>query len=190
MLKKLVPFLVAFVLPLLLIYAWWGGFASVQIGEERAGPYHYAYLEHTGDYAKLPDVTRQAHKELVGQKLAVGLPINVLYSNPDVVKREQRQARAGFLIAAGSTVAAPLKQDTIPARSVLVARIRAGQLLAPSRAYSALDGHMQAQGLGIAMPTVEIYEPAPSQFSMGEFRVEMELGGVVPLPGGSTGAGQ
>jgi hypothetical protein len=173
MLKKLVPFLVAFVLPLLLVYAWWGGFSHVSIGEEVRGPYRYAYLEHSGDYAKLPDTAMQAHKELQRQKIAVGQPISVLYSNPDLVQREQRQARAGFLIEPGVAVAEPLKTDTLPARRVLVAKVRAGQLIAPSRAYSALDRHLQAQGRGIAMPTVEIYEVAESRLSMGEFRVEM-----------------
>ena len=175
MFKKLLPFLLAFVLPIVLIYAWWGGFSSVTIVEDVRGPYVYAYLENTGDYAKLPDVMVEAKKELIRQKIAYGLPISVLYSNPELVRKEERLARTGFLVTAVSPVKPPLKLDTIPARRVLVAAVHAGQLLAPSRAYTSLDGYRQAHGGGIVMPTVELYKPAESALRMGEFSVEMEL---------------
>lgn len=173
LLKRLAPFLLAFVLPLVLIYAWWGGFNPVDIREEMRGPYTYAYLEHTGDYAKLPDRQMDVRNALGDRKIVPGLGITVLYSNPDVVPKDARRARAGYLVPAGTQVAEPLKIDTIPARTVLRARVQAGVLLAPSRAYLALDKHLQAQGRGIAMPTVEIYEPAASGYAMGILTVEM-----------------
>jgi hypothetical protein len=172
-LKRLAPFLVAFVLPLILIYAWWGGLNPVDIGPAMRGPYTYAYLDQIGDYAKLPDKQGEARKALLGQKLTPGLSINVLYSNPDVVPKGERRARAGYLVPEGAAVAPPLKLDTIPARQVVVARVKAGVLLAPSRAYAALDDYLQKQGKGIVMPTVEIYEPAQSGFGMGILTVEM-----------------
>ncbi|TNF55476.1 MAG: hypothetical protein EP309_03905 [Gammaproteobacteria bacterium] len=174
MLRRLVPFLVAFVLPLLVIYAWWGGFSPIELQTELRGPYEYAYVEHTGDYSKLPDRQAEAGKELVIQGIKPGLPITVLYSNPDVVNVNERKARVGFLIPPGSQVQPPLQQDRIEARSVLVARVQAAALLAPSRIYHALDQHQQAQGRGIRMPTVEIYEPSGSVLKMGVLTVEME----------------
>jgi hypothetical protein len=172
-LKRLAPFLIAFVLPLLLIYAWWGGFNPVTIETGLRGPYTYAYLEHEGDYAKLPDEQIKARHALEAQKLPIGLSINVLYSNPDIVKKDERKARTGYLVPAGSQVAAPLKVDVIEARPVLVARVQSSVILAPSRAYLALDKHLQNQGLGIVMPTVEIYQSPESGFSMGVLSVEM-----------------
>lgn len=173
--KKYLPFLLAFVLPLVAVFAWWGGFNSVAISTGVAGPYTYAYLEHTGDYTKLPKLTEQAREALNAQGIAHGLPITILYSNPDLVAKTELQSRAGFLVAPGTTVAAPLKLDTIPARPVLMAKVRAGMLLAPSKAYQALDEYLQAQGQGIRMPTVEIYAASDSVMRMGELTVEMPL---------------
>jgi len=172
-LKKFLPFLLAFVLPLVLIYGWWGGFNPVEIETATRGPYTYAYLEHTGDYAELPPLLPRARAALVRAGIEPGLPINVLFSNPDLVEVSQRRAHVGLLVAPGTVVEEPLRVAEIPARRVLLARVRAGKLLAPSRAYLALDRHLQAAGRGITMPTVEIYQPADSVVRMGEMTVEV-----------------
>lgn len=173
--KKFLPFLLAFVLPLLAIYAWWGGFNPVTIETGVRGPYTYAYLEHSGDYSKLPERVVEARQALLAAKVAPGQPITVLYSNPDLVDVGERRARTGFLVAPGTRLPPPLLVDTLPARPVLLARVRAGSLLAPGRAYAALDQYLQARGQGIRMPTVEIYEPADSVLRMGQLTVEMEV---------------
>lgn len=172
--KKLLPFLLAFVLPLLLIYAWWGGFNPVEIEETTAGPYTYAYLEQRGDYAKLPELAAKARQALAAAGIEAGSPITVLYSNPDLVDARDRIGRAGFLVAADSRVEEPLRIDHIPARRVLAVKVRAGSLLAPSRAYLALDRYLQARGRGIRMPTVERYAPSDSPLRMGVLTVEMD----------------
>ncbi|OYY95909.1 MAG: hypothetical protein B7Y41_01090 [Hydrogenophilales bacterium 28-61-23] len=174
-LKKFLPFLLAFVLPLLAVYAWWGGFNPVVIEESAAGPYSYAYVESKGDYSKLPDKAVEARAALRAAGIEAGNPITVLYSNPDLVDVGERHARTGFLIPRGSKVSFPLEVDTIPQRRVLVVRVRAGGMLAPGRAYAALDKYLQARGKGIQMPTVEIYQAADSSLSMGQLSVEMEL---------------
>ena len=174
-LPGLIPFLLAFVLPLLLVYTWWGGFNPVLIEETAAGPYSYAYLESSGDYSKLPDKAVEAREVLVAAGIDVGKPITVLYSNPDLVDVGKRLARTGYLVQPGSKVPLPLAVDSIPSRSVLVARVRAGSMLAPGRAYAALDKYLQARGEGIRMPTVEIYEIADSVMSMGQLTVEVPL---------------
>lgn len=172
-LKKFLPFLLAFVLPLVLIYAWWGGFNPVTIQETGAGPYTYAYLEQKGDYSKLPSLAVTAREELAAARVTPGNPITVLYSNPDLVDVAERLARTGYLVPPGTRVRPPLAIDTIPARRVLAVQVQAGSLLAPSRAYLALDRYLQARGRGIGMPTVEFYEPASSALSMGRLTVEM-----------------
>lgn len=178
--KKFLPFLLAFALPLLIIYAWWGGFAPVDIRSETRGPYTYAYLEHTGDFAKLTE--HQAH--VLHDLKKVGIPpghaITVLYSNPDIVPRDQRRSRTGYLVPADARPAVPLRVDRIDARPVLAASVRAGILLAPSRAYQALDGYLQARGRGITMPTVEIYEAGDAVYRMGVLTVEMPMPSEAP----------
>jgi len=169
--KKLLPFLLAFVFPIVAIYAWWGGFNPVEIREEVRGPYTYAYLEHQGDYSKLPELAEEARDLLKG--VETGLPVTVLFSNPDLVDVGKRRARTGYLVASGTQVRAPLRIDTVPARPVLIAQVRAGHLLAPSRAYPALDRYLQARGSGIQMPTVELYEPSGTPLRMGLLTVEM-----------------
>jgi hypothetical protein len=54
-----------------------------------------------------------------------------------------------------------------------VVRVRAGSMLAPGRAYAALDGYLQARGKGIQMPTVEIYQASDLVWRMGLLSVEM-----------------
>lgn len=173
-LRSLVPFLFAFVLPLLAVYTWWGGFNPVQIEESVAGPYTYAYLESRGDYSKLPDKAVEASEALQGSGIKVGKPITVLYSNPDLVDVGERRARTGFLVPPGSKVPLPLEVDTIPARPILLVRVTAGSMLAPGRAYAALDRYLQARGQGIQMPTVEIYDASDSVMRMGQLSVEMK----------------
>lgn len=172
--RRYIPFLVAFVLPLFVVYAWWGGFNAVEIIPDQVrGPYTYAYVEHQGDYAKLPDQQAKVEKALLAAKITPGHAITVLYSNPDVVSVGERRARIGYLVPEGSVVAEPLQVGVIPARPVLLTRVSAAVLLAPSRAYQALDAYMQERGQGIRMPTVEIYQAASGPFAMGTLSVEM-----------------
>jgi len=173
--KKFLPFLFAFVLPLLAVYIWWGGFNPVQIETSVAGPYTYAYLESSGDYSKLPDKAVEARTSLQAAGIKAGKPITVLYSNPDLVDVGDRRARTGFLVPPGSKAPLPLEIDAIPARPVLLVRVRAGSMLAPGRAYAALDEYLQARGKGIQMPTVELYEASDSVVRMGQLSVEMDL---------------
>lgn len=175
LIKKLLPFLLAFVLPLAAIYAWWGGFSPVAITEEVRGPHVYAYLEHSGDYSKLPELTEEARDLLKASRVTPGLSLTVLFSNPDLVNVGERRAHAGFLVPEGAQVRAPLKIGHIPARRVALARVQAGPLLAPSRAYPALDRWSQSRGRGITMPTVEIFEPSGTPLRMGVLYVEMPM---------------
>lgn len=173
-LKRFLPFLLAFVLPLVVVYAWWGGFNPVNIEQAVRGPYTYAYVEHTGDYAKLADQLPRVREALERAGIRAGSVISVLYSHPESVARSERRARVGYLVAAGTAAPPSLQIDTLPARRVLTARVRAAMLLAPSRAYQALDGYLRKAGKSIAMPAVEIYEASGSVLRPGLLTVEVE----------------
>lgn len=172
--KRFLPFIFAFVLPIVLVYAWWGGFNAVDVRSEVRGPYTYAYIEHTGDYAKLPHMIEDVRRQLREQDIEPGLPIAVLYSDPAVVAKSERKSRVGCLVPVGATVKPPMSIDTIPAREVLVAEVQAGMLVAPSRAYQALGNHLAEQGKTIRMPTVELYAASDKVLKMGVLTVEME----------------
>lgn len=173
-LKKWIPFLTAFVLPLLIIYTWWGGFNPVTIepGQMR-GPYTYAYLEHTGDYSKLTDLQGKVGAALAAEHIPAGKAITVLFSDPEKVNVGDRVGRSGYLVPEGTQVKAPLKVDTIQARPVLLVQVQTAILLAPSRAYQALHDYLKGRGQSLHMPTVEIYEASSSLLRNGILNVEM-----------------
>jgi hypothetical protein len=182
-LKKWVPFLTAFVLPLVIIYAWWGGFNPVSIEpNQMRGPYAYAYLEQRGDYSKLPDLQGKVGQALANQRIAPGQPITVLYSDPDLVNVGERLARTGYLIPTGIQLPPPLKQDVVPARPVLLVQVRTAIMLAPSRAYQALNAYLKARGEHLRMPTVEIYQGSGSPWKNGTLSVEMANAPVTEVP--------
>jgi len=171
--KHWLAILVAFVIPLIAVFGWWGGFNSVTITEAQRGPYRFAYLAHQGDYSKLPETQSKVRRALDGQKIGRGAAITVLLDDPRKVQRSQLRAQTGYLIDPAAQVAEPLKIGTIPTRPVLVARVRAAALLAPSKAYQALHDHLQTRQMEIRMPTVEIYDSPAEVYRVGELSVEM-----------------
>lgn len=171
--KRYLPFLFAFALPIALVYAWWGGFNPVAVRIETRGPYTYAYVEHKGDYALLAERLPEVRLALERSGIQPGASFALLYSHPEQVPRNERQARIGYLVPAGSHVDPPLKLDTLPARRVLVAEVRAVWLLAPSRAYQALHERLRAQGQDIRMPSVELYEASGNVWRPGRLIVEV-----------------
>lgn len=175
MLKKTwLPILLAFILPLLLVYGWWGGFNTVHIEQGERGPYTYAYLEHSGKLAKLPDTQQKVWQALNAQGINPGPSINVLFDDPRRVASGKLRAHTGYLISASETIRAPLLRGEIAKRSVLVARVQAAALLAPSKTYQALYGYLKAQNRDIRMPTVELYETPQEVTQVGALTVEMQ----------------
>lgn len=173
--KNWLAFALAFVLPIVLVFWWWGGFNRATVEETVLGPYHYVYAEHTGNYGKLPDIQIKVADALRAQGITPGVPITILYDDPrNTAKREQR-ARVGYLLPAGVSVKAPLLVDDIPARPVLAASVQASLLLAPSMAYQALHDYLKPKGQDIRMPTVEIYVPGTSISQMGVLTVQMPI---------------
>lgn len=176
MIKKNWPaFVLAFVLPIVFVFWWWGGFNSATVQQAQRGPYHYVYAEHVGAYGKIPDIQQKVAEALRAQGITPGSPITVLYDDPRVTRKSEQRARVGYLLPSGVSVKPPLQVDDIPVRPVLEARVQASLLLAPGMAYQALHDHLKPQGRDIRMPTVEIYAPGKSISEMGVLTVEMAL---------------
>jgi len=173
-LPRALPFLLAFVLPLVAVYAWWGGFNPVTVEQTTRPVRTYAYLEQQGDYSKLPELQTRVHGLLALQGITPGAAITLLYDDPARVPIQVRRARTGYVVADGAVVREPLALDRIEAGPVRVARVRAAARLAPSRAYQALAARLESEGRGFRMPTVEIFEASGSVFKMGLLSVEMQ----------------
>lgn len=172
--KHWLSILVAFVIPLVAVFWWWGGFSAVSVTETQRGPYRFAYLDHQGDFSKLPETQGKVRVILEQQQISKGAAITILLDDPRKTARKNLRAQTGYLIDTSVQVAEPLKVGTLPARPVLVAGVRAAALLAPSKAYQALHDYLEARQAEIRMPTVEIYDSPAEVYKVGVLSVEME----------------
>lgn len=166
--KQWLPFLLAFVLPLILIYWWWGGFNPVNFEVAQRGPYHFAYMTQQGDYSKLPEKQQEVLGRLQQQGVAAGTPITLLLKDPRSTPKRDWSAQVGYLVDAQARVSEPLSLGDVPARQVLVAKIRAQLLLAPGKAYAALIEYLEERQMKFSLPTVELYQD-------GVLTVEMSI---------------
>lgn len=173
MFKKQWPaFLLAFVLPIVLVYAWWGGFRAATVTQAEAGPYRYAYLDYQGPISAMRKTHKTALQAFAKSRVREGDTFTVILSDP---RRQNGNVRAqvGYTLGADAPVPSGLKEGVIARRPVLVARVHAAILLAPSKAYQALYESLTAQAQDIRMPTVEIYRPGESLSDIGVFTLEM-----------------
>lgn len=173
MFKKQWPaFVLAFVLPLLLVFWWWGGFNPVSVTETEAGPYRYAYLDYEGPISNLRTSQRTALAQFTAANVAAGDTISVILTDPRAANGKVR-AQLGYTLADGALVPEGLKEGRIERRPVVAAQVQAAVLLAPSKAYQALSDTLASRGLAIVMPTVELYRPAGQANRIGTLTLEM-----------------
>ncbi len=174
MIRKQWPaILLAFVLPLLAIYWWWGGFNRVSVAEMESGPHFYAYLEHDGDLGGLPKTQAKVYALLEQAGIAPGDTITVLLTDPRKTPKAEQRARTGYRVPADAKLPPELMSEAIPRRRVLAASVRAAVALAPSKAYQALADWLAPAGRDITMPAVEIYRPSGTPTQVGELTVEI-----------------
>ena len=170
--KQWPVFLLAFVLPILLVYGWWGGFRAASITQVEAGPYRYAYLDYTGPISAMRKTQKTVLQAFVQSRIQEGDTFTVLLSDPRSQSGQVR-AQVGYTLMPGAVVPKGLKEGVIARRPVLAVSVHAAILLAPSKAYQALYEYLQRQAHDIKMPTVEIYRPAETVSEVGVFTLEM-----------------
>lgn len=174
MFKKQWPsFLLAFVLPILLVYGWWGGFNSASLTETEAGPYRYAYLDYEGPINAMRKTQKMVLEAFVKSRVTEGDTLTVILSDPRGSGGKVR-AQVGYTLAPSAALPEGLKEGTIPRRPVLSASVHAAILLAPSKAYQAVHDYLEPQGRDITLPTVEIYRPAGKISRAGVFTLEIK----------------
>ena len=173
MFKKQWPaFVLAFVLPLLAVFWWWGGFNAVSVTETEAGPYRYAYLDYEGPISNMRKSQRAVLEQFTVAKVAAGDTINVILTDPRAANGKVR-AHLGYILGDAAAVPAGLKEGRIARRPVYAAAVQAAVLLAPSKTYQALSDTLASQGKTITMPTVELTRPAGQANRIGTFTLEM-----------------
>lgn len=170
--KQWPAFVLAFVLPLLAVFGWWGGFASVEVSEAEAGPYRYAYLDYEGPINNMRKTQRSVLNRFAAAGVEAGDTISVILTDPRAAHGKV-QAQLGYLLGESAALPDGLKEGRIDLRPVYRAEVRAAVLLAPSKAYQALSDALDARGQALAMPTVELYRPSGKPGRMGTFTLEM-----------------
>lgn len=174
MIRKQWPaFILAFVLPLLAIYWWWGGFNKVAVAEIESGPHFYAYLEHEGDLGKLPKTQAQVFALLEQAGIAPGDTITVLLTDPRKSAKSEQRAKTGYRVPLDAKLPKQLRSEVIPRRRVYAATVQAAVALAPSKAYQALADYLEPGGRDITLPAVEIYRPSGTPSRVGVLTVEI-----------------
>lgn len=173
MFKKQWPaFVLAFVVPLLAVYWWWGGFNAASVTETEAGPYRYAYLDYEGPISNMRKTQRKALDEFNAAKVEAGDTISVILTDPRAESGKVR-AQVGYTLADSAPLPQGLKEGRIERRPVYAAHVQAAVLLAPSKAYQALSDFLESRGQSIVMPTVELYRPGGQANRIGSFTLEM-----------------
>ena len=171
--KQWPAFLLAFVLPIVLVYAWWGGFRTAEVTQTDAGPYRYAYLDYEGPISAMRKTHRAVLQAFVNARVQEGDTLTVLLTDPRMNHGKVR-AHVGYTLDPHLPLPKGLREGVIPRRPVVMARVQAAILLAPSKAYQALYDAHKGQGTpNITMPTVEIYRPAQTVSQVGIFTLEM-----------------
>jgi hypothetical protein len=170
--KQWPAFVLAFVLPLLAVFWWWGGFNAVGVIETEAGPYRYAYLDYEGPISNMRKTQRAALDRFTAAKVAAGDTISVILTDPRAADGKVR-AQLGYTLAGTAAIPQGLKEGRIERRPVYAAQVQAAVLLAPSKAYQALSDALEPQGKILVMPTVELYRPAGQASRIGTFTLEM-----------------
>lgn len=156
--KQHIYFVLAFALPILGILWWWGLFSSAQITLTEHGPYRYAYLSAEGPYSKLAGIRGKVEGLLRQQGINPQHSITVIIDDPRTTAPDKLRARTGFLIDDSVTPRAPLLADTIPARRVATASIKAHPVFAYGKAYGALLDYTKLHRMTLHLPTVELYD--------------------------------
>jgi len=171
--KQWPAFLLAFVLPLVAVFWWWGGFSSVEVTEKLAGPYRYAYIDYHGPISNMRKSQRAALDKFTASKVEAGDTIGVILTDPRAENGKVR-AQLGYTLADNAPIPDGMKEGRIARRAVYAAQVHAAVLLAPSKAYQALSESLEQDGQQITMPTVELYRPAGQANRIGIFTLEMD----------------
>ena len=155
MTKQWPYFLLAFLLPLLAVFWWWGAFTAPEVKKLPRSAVHYAYLISTGDYSKVEERQYEVRDLLKQQAIAAGQALTLIENDPRTTPATQRKARAGVIIAANAHPRPPLLEGALPERAALVVSARGHPFFVYGKAYGALLGYLEQYGMALQLPVAE-----------------------------------
>ncbi|HEY3327936.1 MAG TPA: GyrI-like domain-containing protein [Novimethylophilus sp.] len=155
MTKQWPYFLLAFLLPLLAVFWWWGAFAAPEIKISPRKMVHYAYLVSAGDYSKVEERQREVRDLLKQQAIAAGQSLTLIENDPRTTPAARRKAQAGVVISGDAQPKVPLLEGTLPERDALVVSARGHPFFVYGKAYGALLDYLKQHGMALRLPVAE-----------------------------------
>ena len=99
-----------------------GAFASVEVTEERVGPFSFAYVEHVGDYDETGRLTAQVAEALERAGLPGCKPLAVYFDDPATVEVADLKSEVGCAIDAQVGVALQRSGSSLALRRIVARR--------------------------------------------------------------------
>lgn len=159
--KKILTIIFAIIIViglLLLAGAWKAGiFEEPVITVELRGPYHYVYIQKTGDFSNIPNAYKEADDLFKENSLEKGTACGMYLDDPAMVEAEDMRWRVGYLVEDSVAVNTPLEFLSIPNAEYAVASIDAHPMIAPLKTYPALQKWVQTSDYQFTGPAYEIY---------------------------------
>ena len=154
-----IVFAIIIVIGLLLLTGAWkaGIFADPEITLELRGPYHYVYIQQTGDFSKISMAYKEADELFKDQSLDKGTACGMYLDDPAMVQPEDMRWRVGYLVKDSVIVNTPLEFLSIPNAEYAVASIDAHPMVAPFKTYPALEAWVKTSEYQFVGPAYEIY---------------------------------
>lgn len=130
---------------------------------KRTEAYKLAYIEHVGDYGKIPfnnyisQLFGWAGKKNIRPS---GPPLGIFYDDPEQVAPEKCRSEVGIPIHGDAAPEGSIKIKDVPAMEVVVIE-HAGSAKEYEKTYESLFRWIAQNGYRCAGPTIEIYGRQP-----------------------------
>ena len=134
-----------------------GFFNSVSISKQEKGPYKVVYLPHTGPYYQTADTIKNVEKILQTTAIKAGEPCALYYDDPKNVPQDKLRSKGGVFVENVVSLKPPLRLEEIPARTVIIGRIKSHPAIASIKVYPKLHKWLQQHHLKAGTPSLEIY---------------------------------
>ncbi len=155
MTKQWPYFLLAFLLPILAAFWWWGTFAVPEVKVLQRSAVQYAYLISQGDYSKAADRQHEVGELLERQGIKAGAPITLIETDPRTTPATQRKARAGIQVASDAQPQPPLLHAVLPEGQALAVSARGHPFFVYGKAYGTLLAYLAEHGKQMNLPIAE-----------------------------------
>ncbi|NOY79151.1 MAG: GyrI-like domain-containing protein [Calditrichaeota bacterium] len=134
-----------------------GFFNSVTLSKQEKGPYKIVCLPHTGPYYQTAKTIQKVKDILQTTAIKAGEPCALFYDNPKNVPQNKLRSKGGVLVQQVISLKPPLQLEEIPARPVIVGKIKAHPAFAPIKVYPKLHKWLEQHHLKAGTPSLEIY---------------------------------